>query len=235
MNTGVQLEIAFDLFKFKSETVLGAGYNEACHEDYITMIEVYPSGREQRIGVYCALSAPGPFISNLGVSAVKILFETDQSGQASGFSAAYNFITSTALIGDCGRNITNSVSGVITSPRFPNPYDSNRQVCNWYITVQPRNKILLYFESFLIEGEMSSRGCPTSVVRIWKDFNQPPVEICGGAESLTNETRELISTTDMLKISFISSEKAIGSPGFKASYTELKPEQNCDTFRCAIS
>ncbi|RWS05515.1 CUB domain-containing protein-like protein, partial [Leptotrombidium deliense] len=80
-----------------------------------------------------------------------------------------------------------------------------------------------------------ARGCPTSVVRIWKDFNQPPVEICGGIESLTNETRELISTTDMLKISFISSEKAIGSPGFKASYTELKADRNCVTFRCAIS
>ncbi|RWS18651.1 Cubilin-like protein, partial [Leptotrombidium deliense] len=146
---------SIQLFKLKSETLIGGGCNEACHEDYITIIEVYSSGREKRIGVYCALSAPGPFISSYGVNAVKILFETDQSRQASGFSASYNFIISTTLVEDCEQNITNSVNGLITSPQFPNPYNPKRQVCNWYITVEPRNKILLYFESFLIEGEMS--------------------------------------------------------------------------------
>ncbi|RWS18613.1 Cubilin-like protein, partial [Leptotrombidium deliense] len=120
-----------------SEILICVGYNEACHKDYVIIIEVYSSGREKRLGVYCALLAPGPLIISFDVNAVKILLETDQSGKASGFSAAYNSITYTTLVGgsfeiidckfiflklDCGQNIFNSVNGLITSPRFPKPY-----------------------------------------------------------------------------------------------------------------
>ncbi|RWS07949.1 cubilin-like protein, partial [Dinothrombium tinctorium] len=230
-NPGEQIEIVFEHFKFKAELVKGAGYNDACKEDYIKITEVYPSGREQTIGVYCTISAPGPFLSNIGVQSVKILLETDAYGQASGFSASYNFLPVQNILGDCGENITNLSNGVIVSPQYPQPYPSQRQVCNWYITVKPRHKILLYFENFLIEGQMDERGCPAAVVRVWRDFNQPPLEMCGNENELTNETRELISATDMLKIS----KKSVGSTGFKAVWTEIKDEQTCDMYKCPKS
>lgn len=54
---------------------------------------------------------------------------------------------------DCGQNISNLDSGVITSPGYPSAYPPYRQICNWFITVRPKHKVLLFFEYFLIEGD----------------------------------------------------------------------------------
>jgi hypothetical protein len=110
----------------------------------------------------------------------------------------------------------------------------HRQVCNWYITVRPRFKVLLFFETFTVEGEPSVRGCSGAVVRVWLDLSQQPVELCGS--QLSNETSELISATNMLKITFLTAQKAVGAKGFKASWTEIRePGSSCDQFRCASS
>jgi len=123
---------------------------------------------------------------------------------------------------------------VITTPNYPNGYLAHRQVCTWYITVRPRYKVLLYFETFLVEGEPSSRGCSGAVVRVWLDLSQQPVELCGS--ELNNETIQLISTTNLLKITFLTAQKAVGAKGFKASFTEIRDKgSTCDQFRCASS
>ena len=121
---------------------------------------------------------------------------------------------------DCGQNITHEENGIITSPGYPAPYPPFRQICNWYINVKANHRILLFFEFFLIEGDPASRGCPGAVVRIWKDLASPPIELCG--EGLTNDTRQFISSTEMLRLSFITADKAVGSGGFKATWTEIK-------------
>lgn len=121
---------------------------------------------------------------------------------------------------DCGQNITHEENGIITSPGYPAPYPPFRQICNWYINVKANHRILLFFEFFLIEGDPASRGCPGAVVRIWKDLASPPIELCG--EGLTNDTRQFISSTEMLRLSFITADKAVGSGGFKATWTQIK-------------
>ena len=44
-------------------------------------------------------------------------------------------------------------NGVITSFGYPAAYPPYRQICNWFITVRPKHKVLLFFEFFLIEGD----------------------------------------------------------------------------------
>jgi len=152
---------------------------------------------------------------------------------------------------DCGQNITNQENGVITSPGYPFKYPPYRQICNWFITVRPKHKVLLFFEFFLIEGDPASkchhhllalvctvisltavgsitcvimasflafysnqhsfhhhhnhvtaRGCPGAVVRVWQELSSPPIELCG--EGLANETKEFVSSSEMLRVSWVS-------------------------------
>lgn len=98
--SGEQIEIVFTYFKFKSELIVkSVGYNDVCSEDWIEIYEIYPSGRNQKIGRYCASSAPGPFLSALGVNVVRIILNTDETGHASGFRAKYAFLPNKSSTG----------------------------------------------------------------------------------------------------------------------------------------
>lgn len=50
--------------------------------------------------------------------------------------------------------------GVITSPRFPAPYEppargAASRVCNWFVTARPGKRLLLNFEHFAVEGHLT--------------------------------------------------------------------------------
>ena len=75
------------------------GYNEHCTEDWLEVYQVYPSGREYKFGRFCASTAPGPIISDVGVHSMKILLNTDDVGAASGFSASYHFLPALTTLG----------------------------------------------------------------------------------------------------------------------------------------
>lgn len=172
---GEQVKIVFNAFRLKSSDSVTIGYNDVCTEDWIEVYEVFPSGREYKLGRYCASSAPGPIVSDLGVHNMRVILKTDEIGVASGFLASYTFLPETDVLGSkfyirirfqnifltlastpflgCGQNFTNSKNGVLSSPGYPKPYPANRQICNWYITVRPKHKVLLFFEFFLIEGD----------------------------------------------------------------------------------
>ncbi|XP_022253784.1 cubilin-like isoform X3 [Limulus polyphemus] len=220
---GEQVQFVFNYFKTKRLLSTSSGYNEMCTEDWIEIFEVYPSGRENKFGKYCSKTAPGPIVSDVGIHDMKVVFRTDKVEVASGFSATYLFISSAQNL-DCGGNITGSANGIITSPSFPSKYEAHRQLCNWYITVRPFHKVLFLFDFFLIEGEPDERGCPGAVVRVWSDLSQPPIELCG--EKLTNDTRQILSSSSVLKLQFVTADKAVGSGGFKAVWTEV---QEADT------
>ena len=59
---------------------------------------------------------------------------------------------------ECGGNVTGLSNGVIHSPKFPEKYaqtnDNNAKniQCHWFINVTPGHRILLYFETFEVEG-----------------------------------------------------------------------------------
>ena len=245
---GEQVKLVFNYFKLKTSQQEIPGYNEVCNEDWIEIYQVFPSGREYKFGRYCSETAPGAIVSDLGVNLMKVILSTDESGVASGFSAGYQFLPAMTVLGDCGQNFTNQENGVITSPGYPSPYPPVRQICNWFVTVRPKYKVLLFFQFFLIEGDPKARGCPLAVVRVWKDLSSPPTELCG--EGLGNQTGEFISSNEMMRISFISADKAVGSGGFKATWTEIEdpsplpvPSSSsswppasslpCDKFKCS--
>lgn len=100
---GEQIKIVFNYFRTKSEnsdTLIG--YNEACTEDWLEIYQISSSGREYKFGRFCASTAPGPIITDFGVNSMKILFRTDETGVASGFSASYQFLPAmTSLGGEC--------------------------------------------------------------------------------------------------------------------------------------
>lgn len=59
---------------------------------------------------------------------------------------------------ECGQNITQAQSGVLTSPKWPQKYDGPSKgegsaTCNWYLSVRPGSRVMLHFQNFAIEGE----------------------------------------------------------------------------------
>lgn len=90
----------FQFYKFKLIYIYIFYYlfSEICREDWIEIYELYPSGREKKVGRYCGRTAPGPLISE--VDALKVVLQTDDKGVASGFTATYEFfIPDTRYIG----------------------------------------------------------------------------------------------------------------------------------------
>lgn len=226
-----QVKFVFNYFRTKTQNEI-SGYNEKCEEDWLEIYEILPSGREQKLGRYCGRTTPGPVVSDPGIYSMKVLLSTDNEGVASGFSATYTFFNGTNKPEDCGQVISGQEDGIITSPGFPARYEAVRQVCKWHITVRPNHRILLFFDSFVIEGDPFERGCPGAVVRIWQDLGQPPLELCG---EIKNDTREIISSSTNMKLAFITAAKSTGSAGFHATWTEIKEGPSCEQFHCKSS
>ncbi|KAL3204476.1 hypothetical protein MRX96_011485 [Rhipicephalus microplus] len=209
---GEQVKIVFNYFKTKAELAYH-GYNEACVEDWLEIYEVSAKGESNKIGRYCARTAPGPIVSDTGINMMKVILHTDSSGVASGFSATYYFLKDVNKFGDCGGNITGEENGLITSPWVPEP-----------VQERPADVQL---------GHPGERGCPSAVVRVWKNLSDAPLELCG--EGLSNDTREVISTSNVLKVSFMTAQKAVGNGGFRAVWTEIREDPSCEDLRCALT
>lgn len=63
---------------------------------------------------------------------------------------------------ECGGNYTGLEAGVLTSPNFPDNYGApdktDSSYCDWYIQVKPYHKVLLWFESFDVEGNPGGKN-----------------------------------------------------------------------------
>ncbi|XP_076304825.1 dorsal-ventral patterning tolloid-like protein 1 isoform X5 [Tachypleus tridentatus] len=224
-----RVTLTFEQFDIPSENK-----DEVCKEDWLEIYEIYPNGREKALGRYCSTTSPGPVVSNVGIHDMKVVLKTNEEGVASGFSATYQFIESKQQFQECGENISGHQYGLIKSPGFPDPYEPHRQVCTWFVNVRPYHKVLLVFDDFLIEGDPVVRGCPGAVVRVWPDLSLLPIELCG--EALSNSTRQILSVSTILKLQFLSANKAVGSKGFKAVWTEVKEVgTSCRDLFCANS
>ncbi|XP_072386256.1 tolloid-like protein 1 isoform X2 [Diabrotica undecimpunctata] len=236
-----QVTLVFDNFKVRADSVnatIGSYGTTLCQEDWIEIFNVYRDGTETKIGRYCQMSAPGPIESPRGATGLKLVLHSDSEGVYSGFKARYSFETAKSIFGDCGGNVSSVDSGVISSPNFPKDYEapSKNQAsksCNWYITVRPKYKVLLVFEKFAIEGDPLSRGCPAAVFRLWNDVSSTPIELCG--EKGLNEKWQYVSTSNAMRFSFITADKAVGAQGFRAVWTEVIEGPSCDEFQCLKS
>ncbi|XP_037074507.1 CUB domain-containing protein 2-like [Pollicipes pollicipes] len=230
-----QVRLVFDGFKVRADNTNGSAYGlHNCHEDWLEIYNLYHDNSTDLIGRYCAQSTPGPTESVRGARGLLVVLHTDSDHVSSGFKAHYIYLDAKDIFGDCGRNISGTQDGVITSPDFPNTYPAKKsKVCHWYIHVKPSRKILLFFDTFVVEGDRLSRGCPAAVVRVWQDLKSSPIELCG--DSLPEEVKQIVSTGRVMKISFISAEKSVGNQGFRAYWTEVQDGEECDGFHCERS
>ncbi|XP_056630783.1 tolloid-like protein 2 [Diorhabda sublineata] len=236
-----QVTLVFDNFKIRADDVnasIGSYGTTLCQEDWIEIFNVYRDGSETKIGRYCQTSAPGPIESPRGATGLKIVLHSDSEGVYSGFKARYSFDTAKSIFGDCGGNVSSLDSGEISSPNFPKNYEApsknqTSRSCNWYITVRPKYKVLLVFEKFGIEGDPQTRGCPAAVFRLWTDVSSTPIELCG--EKGINDKWQYVSTSNAMRFSFITADKAVGAQGFRAVWTEVIEGPSCDEFQCVKS
>merc|ERR1719206_690724 len=77
---------------------------------------------------------------------MSIVFRSDHSVAGEGFTASYVIVNSSTA---CGGNYL-TTSGVLRSPGYPSPYGHNRD-CEWTITVDQGNQILLNVTEFELE------------------------------------------------------------------------------------
>ncbi|XP_011309248.1 bone morphogenetic protein 1-like isoform X2 [Fopius arisanus] len=238
-----QVTLVFDHFKVRTRNInLTVGHYgaEECQDDWLEIYNMYRDNTEKLIGRYCWMTAPGPVESNLGALGLKVILHSDSELVYSGFKARYTFEVTKSIFGDCGANISSLEYGLITSPNFPEKYDGPpkymaSKTCNWFISVRPNHRILLNFELFSVEGEQSARGCPAAVLRMWFSLASPPIELCGGKP--TEVSWSYMSDDNNMRLSFISSDKAVGQLGFRAVWTEVSLASECepDEFHCGKS
>ncbi|XP_058979365.1 cubilin isoform X2 [Musca domestica] len=226
-----QVTIVFDHFKIKADgnanVTAGAYGSVNCFEDWLEMYVVYRDNNDRFLGRYCGMTAPGPVESPRGAVGLRITLHTDQENVASGFKARYFFETAKSEIGDCGGNFSSEDSGIITSPNYPAGYKAPGRgmasmACNWLMTAKQGYKLSIHFEHFSLEGDPANRGCPAAVLRLWVnvDSDQPPLELCG--EKPPMEQWHYISTGQTARISFTTSDKTVGAPGFRIVWTEIQ-------------
>ncbi|XP_074605694.1 cubilin-like isoform X2 [Brevipalpus obovatus] len=228
------IDVMFEKFALDSsiDTSLVLAYNEACTQDWLEWYEINVDGVERLMGRYCAEFAPGPYLSSGLVKNLKFIMKSDQETQQNGFLANFEFSPLKSFPEDCGENITNSTTGIIGLPVMNEDKQPRRTFCNWYIQVQPRYKILLSFFEIGIEGQ--GKGCRTGAIRVWKDANSQPIEICKG--NSLNGTREIISSSNWIKISYTATSDA-RTTGFQAVWTEIPSDDQseCIFFKCPHS
>ncbi|XP_050436829.1 cubilin-like [Adelges cooleyi] len=236
-----QVTLIFDQFKIRADranTSLVQFGVTVCTEDWVEIYNIYKDNTEKIVGRYCGMTAPGPLESNRGALGLKVLLHTNSQGVYSGFKARYFFDVAKPIFGDCGSNISNTDSGKVQSPNFPLKYTAPERgmpsrTCNWFINVRPNYKILLNFISFSVEGDPSTRGCATAVVRLWPSIDEPPLELCGEKPS---GPWQFLSDSNQFRISFVVADKSGNGTGFSAVWTEvLESPGPCPGFQCENS
>ncbi|XP_018056212.1 PREDICTED: bone morphogenetic protein 1 isoform X4 [Atta colombica] len=77
-----------------------------------------------------------------------------------------------------------------------------------------------------------ARGCPAAVLRMW--YSSTPRELCGVKDA--NAKWDYLSEDHNMRLSFISADKAVGQQGFRAVWTEVSMNTDCENqFLCSKS
>lgn len=238
---GEAVLIQFSFFKLFNETLddtIG-GYYDVCKlEDSLEIYEVNKSdstslyGQDQQkiIGLYCTNASPGPILS---YKPIKIIFKTNKQNVAYGFYAMFNYYSASILnssdfISNCGGNIVANSrfrKGTISSPPSYRPeiYEKLNHICVWDIVARPSYKIMITFDKFKLEGTQKLRGCAKAVVRLnLGNSSSKLLEFCGSRNSDSMIGNSYTSEVDRLTLTFISTQRASGSNGFKATWFEVK-------------
>lgn len=113
----------------------------------------------------------------------------------------------------CGGTLT-ALSGVVTSPNYPGPYQSGRN-CTWKIVVTPGSHVQLTFRQIDIEDV---QNCPYDFVQVFSGTGPNADSLgrfCG-----KQPPEMLTSRRHKMAVQF-RSNKRVNSKGFRAQYTTV--------------
>ncbi|XP_074859501.1 CUB domain-containing protein 2 [Carettochelys insculpta] len=176
-------------------------YHDSCDYDYLKIYNGFSKDEGNLLGKFCGRSSPPQFTSSWHV--MSILFHSDKHVASRGFSAAYRKDV-------CGGLLV-GLSGVITSPDYPENYPNNAE-CRWIIRAVPNSVIKLAFVDFQMEN---NEGCNFDYVAIYDGPTMGDAHLshyCG-----TVKPPDIVSSTHELLVVF-KSDFNIGGRGFKANF-----------------
>ncbi|XP_029444624.1 cubilin [Rhinatrema bivittatum] len=134
---------------------LSIEHHDNCNNDYLEIRDGLLA-QDPVLGKFCSSGSPSP-VQTTGPYAW-IHFHSDSTVTDRGFHITY---TTSASDSGCGGNYTDS-EGVIISPNWPSPYNSNKQCV--YIITQPTNeKIYINFTHLELESHV---GCSWNYIEV---------------------------------------------------------------------
>ncbi|XP_051044279.1 CUB domain-containing protein 2 [Phodopus roborovskii] len=174
-------------------------YHDTCGFDFLEIYNGASGDKGNLLGRFCGQVPPPPFTSSWHV--MSVVFHSDKHVASQGFSAGYQKDV-------CGGVLT-GLSGVLSSPDYPNNYPNNVE-CHWLIRASGPAAVKLVFMDFQVEG---SDECMYDYVAV---LGAPgPAHghhYCGRTRPPT-----LVSLGHELQVIF-KSDFNIGGRGFKAHY-----------------
>uniref|UniRef100_A0A8C3F7U3 CUB domain containing protein 2 n=1 Tax=Chrysemys picta bellii TaxID=8478 RepID=A0A8C3F7U3_CHRPI len=176
-------------------------YHDNCDYDYLKIYNGFSEDEGNLLGKFCGKSSPPQFTSSWHV--MSIIFHSDKHVASQGFSAAYRKDV-------CGGVLT-GLSGMITSPDYPENYPNNAE-CRWIIRAVPNSIIKLVFTDFQMEN---NEGCNFDYVAVYDGPTMGDMHLshyCGNMKP-----PDIVSSTHELLVVF-KSDFNIGGRGFKAYF-----------------
>ncbi|XP_027962745.1 CUB domain-containing protein 2 [Eumetopias jubatus] len=174
-------------------------YHDSCSFDYLEVYNGASGDKGSLLGRFCGRVPPPPFTSSWHV--MSVVFHSDKHVASRGFSAGYQKDV-------CG-GVLVGLSGVLTSPEYPDNYPNNVE-CHWVIHASGPATVKLVFVDFQVEG---SEECTYDYVAVLGGPGPARGHhYCGSTRPPT-----LVSLGHELQVVF-KSDFNIGGRGFKAYY-----------------
>ncbi|XP_011471678.1 CUB domain-containing protein 2 [Oryzias latipes] len=176
-------------------------HHASCAYDYVKIYNGVSEDEGNLLGNFCGDTPPPRFTSSWNV--MSLIFHSDRHVAFRGFSAGYTKDL-------CGGVLT-GLSGVISSPGYPQEYSNNAD-CSWTIRVSNGSVVTFVFLDFQLEN---NEGCNFDFVSLFDGdtlSHRHLGKFCG-AEKPPN----IITTSNHLLVVF-KSDFNIGGRGFKAYY-----------------
>ncbi|XP_044769970.1 CUB domain-containing protein 2 [Neomonachus schauinslandi] len=174
-------------------------YHDSCGFDYLEVYNGASGDKGSLLGRFCGRVPPPPFTSSWHV--MSVVFHSDKHVASQGFSAGYQKDV-------CG-GVLMGLSGVLTSPDYPDNYPNNVE-CHWVIHASGPATVKLVFVDFQVEG---SEECTYDYVAVLGGPGPAHGHrYCGSTRPPT-----LVSLGHELQVVF-KSDFNIGGRGFKAYY-----------------
>uniref|UniRef100_A0A7N8WU55 Metalloendopeptidase n=1 Tax=Mastacembelus armatus TaxID=205130 RepID=A0A7N8WU55_9TELE len=214
--TQYRITLLFDVFETEG--------NDVCKYDYVE-VRSGLSADSKLHGKFCGAEKPEAITSQY--NNMRIEFKSDNTVSKKGFKAQFfsDKDECSKENGGCQHECVNTfgsisplicnshyVSGIITSPNWPDKYPS-KKACTWALTTTPGHRIKIAFNEIDMEAHLE---CAYDHIEIYdgRDGKAPSLgRFCG-----TKKPQPITSSGNKLFIRFFS-DNSVQKKGFEASHT----------------